>query len=218
MVKFTFKKLKAFTLIEIMVVLGILGILTGTAFLSVPKQLARARDGRRKSDLQMVSRVLEGVYDINDSYPGTLPDCGESFKTGETEWMDVPCDPKSKGNYYFETENDEGGAWFRLYTNLEREDDQSIVWAKCQGGCGPDCEYNYGVSSSNINLEVCLPPIVQYVCAPGGGKEGFCEAFFDPEISECPRVFVDDPTCNDQCEDNEIRCKNAKGKHRPDQE
>lgn len=52
-----------------------------------------------------------------------------------------------------------------------------------------------------------------YVCAPGGGQNGSCEEFDDPDRSLCPVVYIDDPTCQNKCGSKDNRCKNASGKY-----
>lgn len=56
------------------------------------------------------------------------------------------------------------------------------------------------------------PTPALYVCAPGGGQSGSCEVYADPERSECPKVYTNNPTCNNECSDPHNRCKNSSGK------
>jgi hypothetical protein len=128
---------------------------------------------------------------------------------------DIPCDPKDDFiSYIYVTENAECPSWFQLYTNLEDEDDVIIEKVGCTYGCGPDCQFNYGVASPNQNLNpYCgpeAPPVdpAEYVCDPAGS----CEVYSDPEISGCPDIYPDDPTCQDQCEPRINRCHDERGK------
>ena len=104
----------------------------------------------------------------------------------------------------------------------------------CENGCGPNCAYNFGVSSSNVSLDYCEPPItpnptvvppsptsltpsptpILYVCGPASGPnpEGQCESYVIPTLSECPKIYPDDSTCQYECYIKANRCKNAKGK------
>lgn len=53
------------------------------------------------------------------------------------------------------------------------------------------------------------PQNMQYVCAPGGA----CEVFARPEISGCPDIYINDPTCqNNPCKDKKYRCHDSRGK------
>ncbi len=62
---------KAFTLIELMVVIAIIGIIASIVLVSVVSVGEKARDAVRKLDLTQIQKALE-VYQIdNDSYPST---------------------------------------------------------------------------------------------------------------------------------------------------
>ncbi|MBI4973105.1 type II secretion system protein [Candidatus Roizmanbacteria bacterium] len=52
----------------------------------------------------------------------------------------------------------------------------------------------------------------QYVCAPGLGNDGHCTLFVYPELSECPIIWLDDPTCDNSCNIKANHCKTSKGK------
>lgn len=61
---------KGFTLLEILVVIGIIGILLGLGAVSYSTAQKKARDARRKGDLQAIQKVLEQCYSVNNySYP-----------------------------------------------------------------------------------------------------------------------------------------------------
>lgn len=175
--------------------------------------MARTRDAQRKTDLRKISQALEHYLDKFNSFPPTLPDCGQPFYLSSTALIDnFPCDPKTPTPYFYESD----GQFYKLYTNLENTHDSIIASIGCDHGCGPDCFYNYGISSSNLNIDCCLPPVVFYACSPGGGQEGLCEAFDDPARSQCPITFPNDPTCQDLCGDPHNRCKDSSGKHVPE--
>lgn len=79
--KFVFKKntkIKGFTLIELMVVIAVMGLLSSIIFASLSNARAKARDTRRKMDLEQLVRAL-ALY-INDN-KGMLPlsnDCSST--------------------------------------------------------------------------------------------------------------------------------------------
>jgi len=217
----------AFTLIEILVVICILGVLALLSTNIGTMYVLRARDVLRKDDLVRVRFAIEDYYDSFGYFPSELPSCSGEFKVGNMVFMDrIPCDPKTGDPYRYVTDGMEKSRWFKFYTNLEYIEDRNIDDVGCRTGCGPDCKYNFGLASTNVELTGCstlLPPIIPtpsprpvfYVCAPGGGAEGICEAYDDPDRSECPRVFPDDPTCEQLCLKKENRCKNASGKYVP---
>ncbi len=204
------RKDKGFSLVEIMITISVLSILITTSFLIIPSLINKANDARRKADLQKIKIYLESYYNDAKQYPRILPDCSQPFMYKDsTILQSFPCDPVSKEPYYYQIKGGEPQS-YRVYALLENTQDISISNLGCLGGCGPDCSYNYGVSSTNVGLVRC-----SYVCAPGGGKTGSCELFNDPSISLCPKEYYKDSTCNNECAVSKNRCKNASGKHIP---
>lgn len=219
------KKIKGLSLIEILVVISIIGFLLLLIAPPIAAQLQKARDGKRKLDINLIQKSLEEYYDSTGCYPERLPECGKSL----TNFLpDMPCDPKDKSFYPYITTGENCSPYFKLYTKLERNEDQNIRMVGCEYGCGPNCAYNFGVSSSNVSLDYCEPPInifpgpsatpsptpIQYVCSPASGPqpEGQCEPYAVPTLSECPKIYPNDPTCQYECYLKENRCKNSKGK------
>lgn len=214
-----YSKNNGFTLVEILIALTVLSVLFVVAFLIVPKQLMKARDAVRKAQLDSYKKSVDEYYQNNECYPRTVPSCGNPLVLGDMTIKDsLPCDPGTGFSYIYVTDLSQCPKWFQIYTNLEIEDDKIIEKVGCSNGCGPACQFNYGVASSNQKLDpYCTvygepQPVQQYVCAPGGG----CEVFEDPIISGCTNIYPDDPTCGggDQCTPGN-RCKNSKGKSVP---
>ena len=233
-------KRQAFALIEILIVISILSILSTLITVTVPAQLRKARDARRKLDINSIYKPLEEYYDSANCYPQSLPSCnGQGINIGQTSFLQsLACDPKTKNSYIYVSDDTDCSSWFQLYANLENTDDRIIDLLGCQNGCGPDCKYNYGVSSPNKDLERCTPtpppqsptPSItsgpsptptptplQYVCSPASGPmpEGRCEPYAVPTLSQCPKIYPNDPTCNYECSVKANRCKTAKGKYKP---
>ena len=219
------KFFSGFTLVEIMVIFSILGVITVFAAVNGPTQLQKARDAIRKSNIDRIKKAVEEYYDDKNCYPQTIPSCNNSLTSGNLNLLyDIPCDPTTKLSYTYVPEISDCPSWYQLYGNLEYKTDKIIEKIGCSQGCGPNCVFNYGVSSSNQKLnpfcqEETFDPsstpepsqsIDQYVCSPGGA----CEIYVDPIISGCPDVYIDDPTCQgaDTCKDHDNRCKNASGK------
>ncbi|MBI3335385.1 MAG: type II secretion system protein [Candidatus Portnoybacteria bacterium] len=81
---------KAFTLIELLIVIAIIGILAGVLFVSIgQKPLVQARDSKRTADLQNVRTALTLYYTDNASYPLALADLTPTYIPA------VPIDPKN---------------------------------------------------------------------------------------------------------------------------
>lgn len=185
-------------------------ILIISAYLIVSSQIVKAYDARRKANLDLLRLNLEIYYSFAEEYPMKIPDCGQPlvYKT-QTILDSIPCDPQTRQDYYYQTKGGNPQS-YRLYTHLKNIQDISIANLGCTGGCGPDCSFNYGVSSYNIGLTKCT-----FVCAPGGGKTGSCELYQDSSLSLCPKLYFKDSTCNGECNISSNRCKNASGKNIP---
>ncbi len=87
---------KAFTLIELLIVVAIIGVLTGLVIIVInPEQLRReARDVNRRKDLALISTALEQYYADNNAYPDSATvatlECLESYLEGGD--VDTDCD------------------------------------------------------------------------------------------------------------------------------
>jgi len=228
------KKKKGFSMVEILVVLTVVTILSMSAMLVVPKQFQRSRDAVRKANLDSFKKAIAEYYTDKGCYPNSVPSCGNAFVVGSATLRDsIPCDPKTNLSYsYISDSSSSCPKWFQIYANLEIEDDKAIASAGCLNGCGPTCNYNYGVASTNQTLNpYCsgaadvgadlgnmgdTPPglpqagVQQFVCTPSGG----CEVYTDPYISGCPNIYPDDSTCggSTNCADIANRCDNTSGK------
>lgn len=108
---------KAFTLIELLIVIAIIGILAAFMFTNLQGSRERARDARRKGDLNAIQSSLRLYYNDHQSFPlSTSPSYnitgaswGSSFldsANGTTYMGSVPEDP-----------NTNTGAKYKYYSN-----------------------------------------------------------------------------------------------------
>lgn len=208
------KRKKGLTIIELLIVIAIIGLLTTFVAFVAPTQLRKARDARRKADLQKIKIAFYDYFFDTDCFPEELPGCGEDFgSSGQSYLKDFPCDLNDEPYVYAITKKGGGkcSQWFQLFTNLENTPDSIIDKIHCRQGCGPDkndCNYNYGVASTNVQIyQSCS---FAYVCSPGGA----CESFEDPWRSNCPITFGDG-ACEGLCDDPANRCENSSGKQIP---
>ena len=169
---------KGFTLIELIVAIGILGILAMVAIVTLNPfaQFQKANDLRRKSDLAQMQRVLESYYEDNKAYPnmascnnvafqiqGDNQDGNNCIEWGSS-WQPymnlVPKDPVSGVKYaYIPSSNLQS---YYLYASLDRASSEpkacnSGDWCtsisasnKSQNPCGVNKKCNYGVSSPDV--------------------------------------------------------------------
>lgn len=66
---FSKNKRDSFTLIELLVVISIISLLASIVFASLNSARAKARDARRKADLNQIVTALEFYYDKYNTYP-----------------------------------------------------------------------------------------------------------------------------------------------------
>lgn len=84
---------RAFTLVELLVTIGIIAILASTVVVNVSRSRGKARDARRKADLKAVQTALEVYNDENGSYPSTAGNwIGEAAAYGNRCYVDG-CSP-----------------------------------------------------------------------------------------------------------------------------
>lgn len=60
---------KGFTLVELLVAVGIIGVLASVSIVSVNSVRAKARDAKRISEVKEMQNALEAYFSNNNSYP-----------------------------------------------------------------------------------------------------------------------------------------------------
>lgn len=121
---------KAFTLAELLVVISIIGILSGMIIVSLTNSRQKARDTRRKLDLNEISLSLENYYD-DQSPSGYVVSATEINVTGTSDALtaalvsnyihEMPTDPLSTRYYHYQSFNN--ALDFRLEAMLENTSD-----------------------------------------------------------------------------------------------
>lgn len=110
--------ISAFTLIEIIIVVGILTLLTTTSLIGYRHQMQKSRDARRKIDIEHIYTALQEYRKKNGEYPEKLKDLVPSISPYLEE---LPQDPK-QGESGYEYTYKKNGNTFKLSTLLENGD------------------------------------------------------------------------------------------------
>ena len=112
---------KAFTLIELLVVVTIVLLIASSAFVVIGRFYQKARDERRKVDLQKIATALERYRADNGKYP-VVSSCSqlESFLT-PTYLSKFPQDPKG-GQFSYECTTTDKTYTLKAKLELSSED------------------------------------------------------------------------------------------------
>jgi prepilin-type N-terminal cleavage/methylation domain-containing protein len=145
---------RAFTLVELLVVISIIGLLSTIATVSLSSARAKSRDAKRMADLKQISTAVE-LYiatkgylpTYNSAYPtswctyiwnATYPD----FINDITPFMpNIPTDPKTphQGSDYF-FRNYDGSSKYALCGKLEQATGNTYDYTS---SCTGSVVYNY---------------------------------------------------------------------------
>jgi prepilin-type N-terminal cleavage/methylation domain-containing protein len=151
---------KGFTLVELLIVIGILAILSALGVSNFQSARVKARDVSRKSDLQTIAKSLEAYINDHRTYPLSDSNGKIICKSGSTicEWDEefsddngtiysstLPAD-SSGFTYWYYSQN---GTSYTLYAHLENDNDNSIDTSITQT-CGGSVLCNYKITSTNI--------------------------------------------------------------------
>ena len=201
---------KGFTLIELLVVVAIIALLILIAIQLLLKNLDKANDARRKSDLQRIATAFEDYYSDKECYPigSILNNCGGSeLKSWGLDT--IPCDPVYHTPYCYVTDADAPSCFqkYRLLNTLKYLSDPIIKLLGCDSGayCGWETEcgstgnsgFNYGVSSTNttvLNPNILNPSSPPPLPTPAGGPWGCTHADIHGH-SDCNNFGVHNPQC-----------------------
>lgn len=120
---------KGFSLVELLVVITIIAILSVVAYSAVGGQTIKAKDSKRKQDLNTMQSALEIYYVEYSKYPSSLTYCTTTppslTTTPETHGCilkkhlsTIPKDPSGQG-YVYKTSS--GNATYQIAATLEND-------------------------------------------------------------------------------------------------
>lgn len=133
-------RLAGFTLLELLVVIGIIGILVGIGTIAYSSAQQRARDSRRRGDIGVVGKALEQYYAENLSYPADTSCSGyENYLAGST-----PTDPETGADYITAGDCEVAGDAFCICAELEVAGSGN---AYAKGGVQTACVWDGGAGT-----------------------------------------------------------------------
>jgi len=170
-----------FTLVELMLVVVIIALLAVFGILSYQKQIVRANDSKRKTDLEKLKVLFEDYYNDHDCYPQVATwntyNCtdgsGGEFFASYLNGQPIPCDPTTNERYLYITipedqpSNVSACSGYKLFAALGNLSDTDIINSGCSPdpyqGCGYEpYKYNYGISVGgtvkNLAFDFGAPP------------------------------------------------------------
>lgn len=203
---------------ELMIVVVIIVILLLLVMMNLKTQLMRARDARRKADLNRLQKVYEEYFNDKQCYPfiEALENCG----SGDLEpyIKKIPCDPISKDPYLYVYGSPSLCTGYRVCAKLEDKTDPDIARVGCDAdGCGFAPGYNYCLSTGLPSYAPGFTPgsgmgwtptptptpsyAGDYACTPGGQ----CNSYDNPAWHGCPVAFAESD-CQEVCGNPANRC------------
>jgi prepilin-type N-terminal cleavage/methylation domain-containing protein len=150
-----FQKNKGFTLVELIVVMSIISLLASVVLVNINGYLAKARDARRKIDLQTLATAVRMYETDNNHLPRSTGWCtyisnsannwGPDFQNDIKLYLPkTPLDPilaNSVGDYLYYNTDDANGH-YTLCAILENSTGNAYDYRGCAGGS----IYNYCIS------------------------------------------------------------------------
>lgn len=159
-----YKKIKGFTLIEILITIAIIGSAAGIVMtiINPVAQIQKSRDTRRKSDLRQMQAALELYRNVNGRYPPTASypsTCGTTFALGTPPitYIDrMPCDPLDNDQYGYLSitpfNEYELVACLENQSDPDRFDPTNPIASSPKGqSCALSLRYIYVVDQSNFH-------------------------------------------------------------------
>src|SRR3989339_179017 len=95
---------KSFTLLEMLVVIGIVSVLVSMGIASYSTAQKKARDAKRQSDIKAAQQIMEQCYSVNSFQYPTISGTGTITATCPAPNTDITftlTDPLNNGTYIY---------------------------------------------------------------------------------------------------------------------
>lgn len=150
---------KAFTLIELLIVIAIIGVLAGLIIATTGVARPAARDAKRAANLDEIRTALEMYHTQNEAYPAAPVGNLASDISGLAPRFisKIPIDPKNVDPFVY-----------KYYVN--NDGSKYILWAKFEQETAKPLEDD--IDTNDIDPAVYVN--MQIDCDDGGGKHFYC--------------------------------------------
>lgn len=141
-----------FTLVELLVVIGIIAILATILLLQLGTARAKGRDAKRISDMNQIRTALELYFDDNSTYPAALTELVPA--TGNKYLQKLPTDPLPGKSYTYCASGTQYqvSAQLEQYNNALKNDADINRAAPCVNGGGDDAVTDCSTNSCYFDL------------------------------------------------------------------
>lgn len=194
---------RAFTLIELLIVVVFLAIMAVIVISALRSSLLRGNDARRKSDMNRIKIAIEEYEKDHNCYPPiSLLNCDPG--TGLQPYLNkIPCDPTTGQSYSYEVDDTRACAdWYRLFGNLQLPASLTGSGYIASNGTAVYCQISENAPDCNLS-----DMGTYYAC-----KSGVCVPIsFDKSVGawECYNKFSNS-SCNNQCGSAASQCRSTK--------
>jgi prepilin-type N-terminal cleavage/methylation domain-containing protein len=96
---------KGFTLVELLIVIAIIGLLSGVVVAATGPARANARDAHRVADLKSIQLGLALYYDVYRTYPTAVEGLSKLVASDQGFLPAIPVDPQSGASYVYTPSN-----------------------------------------------------------------------------------------------------------------
>lgn len=140
------KKLRGYTLVEILVVISIMGFILAAALYAVNNARIKGRDAKRMADLEQIRKAIEIYHQEKGYYPNVS---GSARSSNTTQWnnlqamlspyisklpvdpLNIAITPWNDGGYQYYYANNGDPNEFDLIGQLEDHSNQNLCKFKC---------------------------------------------------------------------------------------
>jgi|GEM_PF-1061128 len=114
-----------FTLIEMLVVIGILALISSIAMVAIDGAKVKARDARRKADIKEIQTALEMFYNAYGRYPAHKSSAG-CFSGSDNNWASSRC----SGDQWLTADPD----FYKMMARVPKDPLEKGSWPITTGG------------------------------------------------------------------------------------